>query len=128
MGLGSEAVEVDVGLRAAIVVGVAGGGVVAAHAPFETIGPAVGIVIIAVGRIDGIESHESLEINASCPDIRLIDLLARVVGDAEQGVGMFFEIMVVDLDESLEYLGTGLKLLGSDRYHREHGHGHKQAF
>lgn len=111
-GFGGQIIEVDVGLCGAVVVGVAGGGVVAAHAPVETVGPIVGVVVVTVVGVDRMESHQAFEVDGAGPDVGLVDFLARVVGDSEQRIGMFFEIVVVDLYEGLEGLFAGRKLFG----------------
>ena len=86
---GCQSVEVYVGLAAAIVIGIACRCVVASHAPFESVAPLIGIIIIAVVGINRVESHQTFEIDSAGPDIGFIDLLAGIIRNAEQWVRMF---------------------------------------
>ncbi len=121
-GTRGETIEVDVDLCGAIIVGIAGGGVITTHAPLEAVGPRVGIIVISVVGIYGMQGHQSLEIYRTGPDVGFIDLFTRVIGNAKQWVGVFFQIMVIDFDKGVENLGTRLELLGHHGHRGQKGH------
>ncbi len=68
------------------------------------------------------QGHQSLEIYRTGPDVGFIDLFTRVIGNAKQWVGVFFQIMVIDFDKGVENLGTRLELLGHHGHRGQKGH------
>ena len=125
MRLGAEFVEVDVGLRAAVVVGVACGGVVLAHAPLVEVGPLPRVVVVAVVGVDGVEGHESFVVDGAGPDVRFVDLLARVVGHDGRRVGIFAHEVAVGAHQGGEGLLAGGEFLGPGC--RQHGREEQQS-
>ena len=84
-------VAVDVGLLTALVVGI---GVVRAVAcrPLVVVGPAVGVVDVALLRVNFVECHQAFVVNGSCPEVARPHLV--YIGVASRVVILLHEVIV----------------------------------
>ena len=95
-------ITVDVGLLAALVICVRCLDAIAG-CPFVMIGPSVGIVDVLRVVIYLIESHQSLVIDSSCPEVARTD--TSHIG-VEGGVGMHGHEICIDLPCRSQYILT----------------------
>ena len=99
-------ITVEVGLSAALVVGIVGLHTVAGG-PLVEVAPAVGIVDVARILVDLIERHQSLVIHGTCPQRRgshTVDV------GGQCGVGILDHKVIVHLTQRLHYVAGGLAL------------------